>query len=291
MSERGDQTLRSVAPALFVLLWSTGFIGAKLGLPYAEPLGFLLLRFAIVIGLLLSAALLLRRRWPSGTVQILHLAAAGVMLHGGYLGGVFSAIHRGMSAGLVALIVGMQPLLTAVLGRAFLGERVSRVQWAGLVAGLAGVWMVISEKLSVAGLSATGIGLSLLALCSITAGTLYQKRFCGGMDLWTGSVVQFAAAALVMLPIATSIETLSIQWSPRFMVALAWLVLVLSLGAISLLHILIRQGAATRVAALFYLTPPATAVMSYAIFDERLGAVAVAGMAVTALGVWLVVRR
>ncbi|TRZ69315.1 MAG: DMT family transporter [Rhodocyclaceae bacterium] len=291
MAELGGNTFQRLAPGVFVLLWSTGFIGAKLGLPDAEPLTFLLLRFAIVCFLLLMLAIGLRRPWPSGSAQIGHIAVAGVLLHGGYLGGVFGAIHRGMPAGLVALIVGMQPLLTALLGGKLLGERVGSMQWTGLLLGFAGVTLVLAGDLATTGLSAWGLLLALLALLSITGGTLYQKRHCGQMDLWTGSFVQFAASGLVFLPLALTFETLHIHWSGSFIFALGWLVLVLSLGAISLLHQLIRHGAATRVSALFYLTPPTTAILAWAMFGEQLDAPAIVGMAVAAFGVALALRK
>lgn len=282
--------LQRVSPGLFVLLWSTGFIGAKLGLPYAEPLTFLTLRFLLVICLLAAIALALGRRWPR-RAQWGHLAVVGVLLHGGYLSGVFNAIHHGLSAGVAALIVGMQPLLTAVLGGFFLGERVTRTQTVGLLLGFAGVALVVSDRVSGAGIGVAGLAFSVLALVSITVGTLYQKRFCGQMDLWTGSVVQFAAAAAVLGPFALAAETLTIRWTGEFAFALAWLTLVLSVGAISLLHLLIKHGAATRVAALFYLTPPTTAVMAFLIFGERLAGTALAGLALAVFAVWLVVRR
>jgi len=291
MSEAGERIFRNAAPGVFVLLWSTGFIGAKLGLPDAEPLTFLLLRFAIVCCLLLALALGLRRPWPSGRLHIFHIAVAGVLLHGGYLGGVFSSIQRGMPAGLVALIVGMQPLLTALLGGRLLGEHVGAKQWTGLLLGFAGVALVLSGKLALAGLSTGGLLLALLALLSITAGTVYQKRYCGQMDLWTGSLVQFAASGLVFLPLALTSESMHINWSGSFLFALGWLVLVLSLGAISLLHQLIRRGAATRVSALFYLTPPTTALLAWGMFGEQLDLPAMAGMALAAFGVALALRR
>lgn len=291
MSEQAERIFRSVAPGLFVLLWSTGFIGAKLGLPDAEPLTFLLLRFAIVCFLLLLLAIGLRRPWPTGRRRILHIGVAGLLLHGGYLGGVFGAIHRGMPAGLVALIVGMQPLLTALLGARVLDERVGARQWLGLLLGFGGVTLVLSGKLALTGLSAGGMLLALLALVSITAGTLYQKRFCGHMDLWTGSLVQFAASGVLLLPLALTFETMQIRWSGSFLFALGWLVLVLSLGAISLLHQLIRRGAATRVSALFYLTPPTTAVLAWAIFGEQLDAKAIVGLTLAAIGVALAVKK
>lgn len=278
------------APLLFVLLWSTGFIGAKLGLPFAEPLTFLVVRFGFVIAILLALITALRRPWPASPRQYLTVAVAGILIHAGYLSGVFGAIHRGMSAGVVALIVGVQPLLTALLSRALMQERVSAQQWLGLLLGLLGVWLVVSSKFALVGVTWTGLLLAVMALLSITCGTLYQKRYCAHMDLWTGSVVQFTAAAAALLPVALLTESMRIDWSGRFVFALGWLVLVLSVGAISLLHILIRRGAATRVSALFYLTPPTTAVLAFLVFGERLMPSAVLGMAVAALGVWLVVR-
>ena len=282
--------LLALAPGLFVLLWSTGFIGAKLGLPYAEPLSFLLIRFACVIGLLGLLALVLRRPWPHRPTQWLHIAVAGALLHGGYLSGVFLAIHTGMAAGVVALIVGIQPLLTAFLSASMVGERVSGRQWMGLVLGFGGVTLVVWDKLGFGGLSGAGFAFSTLALVSITLGTLYQKRYCADLDLWSGSVIQFVAAALVLLPFALAFETMRVAWSGQFVFALGWLIFVLSLGAISLLHLLIRRGAATRVSALFYLVPPTTALLAFLIFGEKLGLAAVAGMAIAAAGVAIALR-
>ena len=283
--------LLALAPGLFVLLWSTGFIGAKLGLPYAEPLSFLLIRFACVIGLLGLLALVLRRPWPHRPTQWLHIAVAGALLHGGYLSGVFLAIHTGMAAGVVALVVGIQPLLTAFLSASMVGERVGGRQWMGLVLGFGGVTLVVWDKLGFGGLSGAGFAFSTLALVSITLGTLYQKRYCAELDLWSGSVIQFIAAALVLLPFALAFETMRIAWSGQFVFALGWLIFVLSLGAISLLHLLIRRGAATRVSALFYLVPPTTALLAFLIFGEKLGLAAVAGMAIAAAGVAIAVRK
>ena len=191
----------------------------------------------------------------------------------------------------MALIVGMQPLLTAVIGRIVLGERLSRLQLWGLWVGFLGVWMVLWDRIQLASISAVGLALAILALTSITFGTVYQKRFCTGMDLWTGSVVQFASTASVLLPFALATESMRISWSAEFVFALGWLVLVLSIGAISLLHLLIKRGAATRVAALFYLTPATTALFAFLAFEEQLTTLAVAGMAFAAFGVWLTVRR
>ena len=274
-------------PFLFVLLWSTGFIGARFGLPYAEPLTFLSTRYVLVLLLLTGTALLIRAPWPKDGRQWLHLGVSGLLLHALYLGGVFMAIHRGLPAGITALVVGMQPLLTAVGAGALLGETVSRRQWLGLVLGLIGVSLVVSSKLG-AGLP---LGHALLpalaALCGITAGTLYQKRFCPHFDLRTGAIAQFLPTLLVSGLLAWQTETLVIQWTGEFVFALLWLVLVLSLGAISLLNFLIRSGSAVNVASLFYLTPPTTAVMAWLLFGETLSLPALLGMALAVGGVYL----
>lgn len=275
-------------PVLFVLLWSTGFIGAKFGLPYAPPLKFLLWRFAVVIVLMTGIALAMRATWPRG-VQVLHVAVAGILLQAGYLGGVFAAIGIGMTAGLSALIVSLQPILTAFAGP-LVGERVRGRQWLGFVLGLGGVLMVVWNKLALGVITPGSLALTVLALLSITAGTLYQKRFCGAQDLRTQSVVQFVAAGLVLLPLSLMFESRPVVWSGEFIFALGWLVVVLSLGAISLLLLLIRRGAATSVSSLMYLVPAVTAVMAWLMFGETLTLLAVAGMAAAVLGVALVVR-
>lgn len=291
MAERGAWWFQRLLPGLFVLLWSTGFIGTKLGLEDAEPLTFLLLRFSCTCFLLLAIVLLLRRPWPADARQAAHIMIAGLMLQGGYLGGVFGAIHLGLPAGLTALIVGMQPLLTGLLSARLLGERVGMRQWAGLLLGFGGVALVLSGNVTLTGFSGVGLSLAVLALASITGGTLYQKRFCGHMDLWSGSLLQFAASGIAILPLALTFETMRIHWSSGFLFALGWLVLVLSVGAVSLLHLLIRRGAATRVATLFYLTPPTTALMAWVVFGERLAMSAMAGMALAVVGVALALKR
>lgn len=278
----------AVVPVLFVLLWSTGFIGAKLGLPYAEPFTFLGIRMAIATLLLLLFAWLTRAPWPGHWREAVHIAVAGLLVHAVYLGGVFSAIHSGLSAGIAALIVGTQPLLTAALTGWLVGETVTGRQWLGLVLGLTGIILVVSGKLTTGSISILGMGSVLLALLGITLGTLYQKRFCASMDLRSGGVIQYAATGMVLLILAFAFETRQVIWSGEFVFALTWLVLVLSVGAVGLLYTLIRYGAVARVASLFYLTPPLTAVLAYWLFGETLGVVALIGMAVTVMGVALV---
>ncbi|HWR87325.1 MAG TPA: DMT family transporter [Acidiferrobacterales bacterium] len=281
----------AIMPAIFVVLWSTGFVGAKYGLPYAEPFTFLLWRFMIVALLLLLAAFALRAPWPATRAEFGHIAVAGVLVHASYLGGVFSAIHHGVSAGEVALIAGLQPVLTAAVAGPVLGERVSARQWAGFVLGFVGVVLVVSNRLDPGGAGMVGYLAAFLALAGITAGTLYQKRFCSHMDLRSGAVIQFSASAALMAVLALLTESMVVNWSGEFIFSLAWLVLVLSLGAISLLYLLIRHGEAARVTSMFYLVPPVTALMAYALFGERLGVVALVGMGLVVIGVALVVVR
>lgn len=277
-------------PGLFVLLWSTGFIGAKVGLPYAEPATFLLTRFAIVVAILLPVCWIARAPWPRAPRDAVHMGVAGVLLQAGYLGGVFASIHQGMPAGVSALIVGLQPVLTAFLSARMLGERTSARQWAGLALGMAGVALVVREKLVFEGVGAIAVALSVLALASITVGTVYQKRYCTGLDLRTGAAIQFIAASAALAPFAWFFETREVRWTGEFVFALAWLVLVLSLGAIFLLFYLIRHGAATRVASLMYLVPPSTALIAWPLFGETYTLDSAAGMGIAVLAVWLVTK-
>ncbi len=283
--------LTRLTPLLFVLLWSTGFIGAKFGLPYAEPLTFLSSRYVLVIALMSLLALAMRAPWPASPREALHIGVTGVLVQALYLGGVFMSIHRGLPAGISALVVGMQPLLTAALAGALLGERVSARQWAGLALGFGGVALVVGSKANVDGVDGGALihmlVPALAALLGITAGTLYQKRFCPRFDLRTGSVMQFLPSLAITALIASQTETMQIEWTGDFVFALGWLVLVLSIGAISLLNLLIRSGSAVNVASLFYLTPPTTALIAWAMFDEKLSALAIAGMAIAVSGVWL----
>lgn len=280
--------LVAAAPALFVLLWSTGFIGAKLGLPYAEPFTFLALRYALVVAALLIAAAVSRAAWPRSAADVMHTVVVGLLLHGVYLGGVFASMHAGVEAGVSALIVGLQPLLTAAVARPLLGEQVTRVQVAGLVLGLAGVTIVVFQKLGHGTGTPGGIGLSILALAGITVATVYQKKFCGDINLVTGNLLQFVAAGAGMTILALMFESGNVHWTPRFLFALGWLTVVLSLGAITLLYFLIRKGAAARVASLFYLVPPCTALIAWWLFDERFGWTGLTGMVIAVSGVALV---
>lgn len=282
------------APVFFVFLWSTGFIGSRMGAPYAEPFTFLMWRFVIATLLLAAVCVLWRTRRPSSLRLVLHSAVAGLMVHGMYLGGVFYAIRHQLPVGLAALIVGMQPLITAALAGPLLGERVSVRQWLGFALGFAGVVVFVAARYGLGfeiGAQAAGIFSCTVALFGITAGTLYQKRFCTDMPLAAGGVVQYAACGLVYFPIAALTETMQVEWTGEFVFALAWLVVVLSAAAIGLLYTMIRHGESARVASFFFLTPPVTAVMAWLLFGEAVTPVAWVGLALTAIGVALVTRR
>ena len=278
--------LTRFAPLLFVLLWATGFIGAKLGLPHAEPLSFLLIRYLLVLGLMTVVALATRAAWPRDARQWFHIGVSGMLVHGIYLGGVYVAIARGLPAGVTSLVVGIQPLLTAVGAGWLLREAVLARQWVGLVLGFVGVAMVVSGKVG-SGFGLDALWPALAALAGITAGTLYQKRFCASFDWRTGSIAQFLPT-MVLTAIAVALtEDFRVSWTGEFIFAMAWLVLVLSVGAISLLNWLIRHGSAVNIASLFYLVPPTTALMAWALFDERLAGMALVGMALAVWGVYL----
>ncbi len=275
-------------PAVFVVIWSSGFVVARLGMPHAPPLTFLCWRYAFSIVAMGGWALLARAAWPRDAGQWGHLALSGVMMHGGYLGGVWAAIKAGAPAGTAALIVGLQPLLTAIWVSARGHHRVALAQWLGLLLGLAGLALVVWHKMG-GELTPTNLALTLLALASITVGTLYQKAWVRPMDVRAGNCVQLIAALLVSLPLA-ALETGTLDPQPGLIVAMAWSVLGLTLGGSSLLMLLIQRGAATRVTSLMYLVPPCTAAMAWAMFGEPLGAVTLAGMALCALGVAIVLR-
>jgi len=278
------------APALFVFLWSTGFIGARYGLPHAEPNTFLAIRFVIVIAMLAVVARWRGASWPREPRIFMHLAVSGVLMHSTYLGGVFAAIHGGLNAGLAALIVGTQPLITAAVVGPLFGERLNARQWAGFVLGFAGLTLVLSKSFARGELPPVAVACAVLGLAGITIGTLYQKRYVVNVDLWSGSLLQFCAALVPTGVLALCFEHRDVAWTPSFVFALGWLCIVLSLGAIGVLWTLIQRGAAARVASLFYLVPPATAFEAWLLFDETLLAIQIAGIALTAVGVALINR-
>jgi drug/metabolite transporter (DMT)-like permease len=283
----------AAAPLLFVLLWSTGFIGAKFGMPYIEPLTFLGVRMILIVLLLGAIALIAGARWPDAH-EIGHSMVVGSLVHGLYLGGVFVAISQGVPAGISALIPGLQPILTSTIANRFMGERVTPRQWAGLVLGLIGVALVLHDR-DVMGFGSwfgswLGWTGSLVSLVGITLGTLYQKRHGGAIDWRTGNFVQYVTACALFWLGAFAVETRIIHWSGELIFALAWMVLVMSLGAVGLMYWLIRRTAATGFASLFYLVPAVTALMAYALFGEKLDALSLAGMGVCAAGVVMASR-
>ncbi|HUL10523.1 MAG TPA: DMT family transporter [Candidatus Acidoferrum sp.] len=279
-------------PPLFVLLWASGFVVTKLGIAFAEPFTFLLYRFVIVTVLLAAIALATRAPWPRSWRLAGHIAVVGLLLQAMYLGGVYTAIARGIPAGISALIVGVQPIIIAAAVGPLLGERVRARQWLGLLLGFLGIGMVLWNKLSLDIGQLEGVAWNVVGLIGITAATLYQKRYCAGMDWRSGGVIQYAAAAVATYAMTLIMgESGAIVWSRDIVIAYLWLILVLSIGAVSLLGWLIRRGEASRVASMFYLVPPTAALGSWLLFGETLGALALLGMAVTVLGVALVARR
>ena len=286
MTDAAHARRRLAFPVLFVLLWSTGFIAAKYGLPYAPPFTFLLYRFVLVAALMAIAALATRAPWPGTPMAVLHVAISAWLVHGIYLGGVFIALKGGMPAGTSAMLVGLQPILTVLLARAWLREQVVPRQWIGLALGAAGVWFVVRHRLGF-GDGMQGLLPSALALVGISVGTLWQKRFCARVDLRSGAVIQFAACAIVYMPLVGLFEGGPVRWTPEFVFALGWSVVVLSVGAISLLYWMLRHGAAADVARLFFLVPAVTAIMAFVVFGETLDALAIAGMVSIAIGVAL----
>jgi drug/metabolite transporter (DMT)-like permease len=292
-SDRRDQLVRAM-PVVFVLIWSTGFIVARYGMPHAPPLKFLAVRYALSVACFAIWALAARAAFPREGRQLAHLSVTGIMMHAGYLGGVWAAVKSGMGAGLAALLVGLQPVLTAVWVSARGGEVRSR-QWAGLGLGLAGLVLVVWQKLGLGEVHPLNLLFASGALLSITAGTLYQKRFVAPCDVRTANLVQLAAAFAVTAPLAL-LEGEGMRWAgaagPNWELvgAMGWSVLALTLGGSSLLYLLIQRGAATAVTSLLYLVPPTTALMAWVLFAEPITVLTIAGMALTAIGVSLVVR-
>jgi drug/metabolite transporter (DMT)-like permease len=286
-SENSSVWLRAM-PAIFVLIWSTGFIVARYGMPYAPPMTFLAVRYALSIGCFVFWVLWAKVAWPSTRMQWLHLAVTGSLVHALYLGGVWSAVKLGMGSGLSSLIVGLQPVLTAVW-LSSTGGRVTARQWTGLALGFAGLMLVVSAKLGQGEATVLNLCIAVLALLGITIGTLYQKRFVAPCDVRTANAVQLGAALLVTLPLAL-LESETMRWNAQLGWSMAWSVLGLTLGGSSLLYLLIQRGAATSVTSLLYLVPPTTAMMAWVLFHEAITASTLVGTGLTALGVWLVIR-
>jgi drug/metabolite transporter (DMT)-like permease len=277
------------APAIFVVLWSTGFVATSYVVHKADPLTYLAIRMALVVVLMAAIVVVARPKWPD-RIGIAHSAVAGILVHGFYLGGTAIAIAHSIPAGLSALIPGLQPILTSTIANRWLGERVTPMQWAGLLLGLAGVVLILHDR-PVSGEAGWGWLASGVSLVSITLGTLYQRRYCNAIDWRAGNLVQYIAVTIFFAIGAWLFENNMVHWTAEFVLALSWLVVVLSIGSIGLLYWLIRRSAATSVASLFYLVPAVTALMAYVLFDERLDAIAMVGMTACAAAVFLVNRR
>lgn len=285
-------SLKRFIPATFVVLWATGFIGARYAMPWAEPFTFLAARF-VLAAILLAVLMIVLGSTRATRAEALHAAGAGVLMHGVYLGGVFWAIHRGMPAGLSALIVGLQPLITAVLAGRFLGEAILPRHWTGLGIGLVGVIIVLWPKLGAigGGVTVETLAASLVSVLGMSAGTIWQKRFASGGDLVAATMWQYVGGASLMALASLAFETRTVTVNGEMIFAMAWLVLVLSIGAIFLLMMMIRDGEMSKVASLFYLVPAVTALMAWALFGEHLNLVQIVGMAITTFGVGLATAR
>ena len=281
-------TSARLVPPLFVVLWATGFIGARYAMPWAEPFTFLAARFGLAF-VLLAILLVVWRSRAASPADAMHAAIAGALMHGIYLGGVFWAIHRGMPAGISALIVGLQPLITAVLAGRLLGERILPRHWLGLALGFVGVVVVLSPKFGAigGGVTIATLAAAVTAVAGMSLGTIWQKRFGGGTDPLTSALYQYLGAAVLMAAASLALESRTVTINGELIFAMAWLVLVLSLGAILLLMHMIRQGEMSKVASLFYLVPAVTAVIAWVLFGEQLTLVQLAGMALTTFGVGL----
>jgi drug/metabolite transporter (DMT)-like permease len=278
------------AAALFIFFWASGFVAAKYGFPYAEPFTFLAIRFVIGSAALLVICLVWKAEWPHNPRDFGHVVAAGLMVQSFYLVGDYYGIYLGVSTGIMALVVGLQPLLTGALAGSFLRERVSRRQWLGLGLGFIGLGMVVAERVTLAGAPLAGFGIAAFGLVSITLGTLYQKRYCAEFDIRSTVAIQNLASCAVMFALAASFETMEVQWTGEFLFALLWSAFGLSVIAIALYYWLVRRGAAAKVTSLIYLSPPTTAVMGWLAFNETLAPVAIAGMAIAIGGVALATR-
>jgi drug/metabolite transporter (DMT)-like permease len=289
MNQEFEEFAARTAPAIFVVLWSTGFVATKYVLNSAEPLTYLSIRMACVVGLMAIIAAVARPKWPD-RAGIGHSIVAGLLVHGFYLGGTAVAISHSIPAGLSALIPGLQPILTSTLANRWLGERVTPLQWTGLLLGLAGVVLILHNR-PMSGEAGWGWLASGVSLVSITLGTLYQRRFCNAIDWRAGNLVQYIAVTIFFGLGAWLFENNEVHWTAEFILALSWLAVVLSIGSIGLLYWLIRRSAATSVASLFYLVPAVTSLMAYVLFGEKLDAVAITGMTACAAAVFLVNRR
>lgn len=277
-----------ILPLMFVMLYGSGFVGAKYGLPYSPPLTFLVLRFGLAAALISLLAIILRARWPGSLLEMLHIATAGALTVGMFSAGVFVSISVGLSPAISALIIALQPILVAVFASCLLGEKLTRRQWIGLAMGLLGVTFVVWHKIDPSTLQFFGVGMSVIGLLGVTFGNIYQKRFCANMSLFPGGAIQSITSALILLPLAMAFESMEVIWDVQFVIALGYMAVGVSIGALSLLYIMIRRGDVSRVASVFYLVPVSAAITSYLLYGETFDAPVIAGVLVVAVGVYLV---
>jgi drug/metabolite transporter (DMT)-like permease len=285
------QLLARLAPPLFVVIWATGFIVARIVAPYAEPLTFLLVRYGLAAAVLAGIVLVARAPWPRTGREWGNALVAGILLHGCYLGAVFWAVKHGLPAGISALVAGLQPLVTGALAGPLLKEKVSPRRWGGIVIGFVGACLVVAPKLNDGGVPPLALGICILGMLSITLGTIWQKRTGSSLDLRVNATIQYIGAAAVTLPMVLLTEQGRIDFTLPLLGALAWAVFGLSIGAIGLLLYLIRQGAVVGVATLLYLVPPVAALMAFVLFGESLNPIQMVGMALAALGVAVASRN
>jgi len=281
----------SLLPFLFIVTWSSGYVVGKLGLPYAGPFTLLFMRFGVAAVILLAVALVTKAPWPTSPKQYLHLIVVGVLIQALQFSGLYTGLSLGVTAGVSALIVGTMPIFTALGASVFLKEKVSTKQWTGLIVGLFGVALVVGNKVGIGTAGFEGYLAVAVALLGITLGTLYQKKYCVGMDLRTGGFIQLSIASLIVLIAAVHYEDLAVAWTPQLVFASAWLSIVNSIGAISLLFVMMRKGEASKVASLFYMIPTVTAIMGFAVLRESLNPMSIAGFLVTAGAVYICTRN
>lgn len=285
---RTARVMRFGLPTVFVLLYGSGFVGAKYALPYCPPFTFLALRFAVAAILITMIAWILRAPWPSTAREVAHIAVAGLLTVAMFSAGVFESINLGISPALSALVIALQPILIAMLARRVLKDKISTSQWCGLALGFVGVAFVVGQKISFKGALAVGVFMSVVGLIGVTAGNLYQKSFCAQMNVVTGGAIQSGVSALAMVVLALVFESPKIRWTPPFLAALVYMSVGVSIGALTLLYTMIRRGEISRVASIFYAVPVSAAVSSFFIFGERTDAKVVMGACTVAFGVWLV---
>ena len=287
--------LERYAPALFVFLWSTGFIGAKYIVPYAEPFTFLMIRYFLAALILFAIAYAFKQPLKLNREQFKASFAVGMLLHVIYIGGVFYAVSLGVSAGISAVIVSIQPVLVSLLAVPLLGERLRWVQVVGLILGVAGIALLLLPKVFegnyTATVSTTGIIICVIALLGTSAGYLVQKKMGGEIPFLSGTGAQYAISAIAFAILSFTTEDQIIQWVPEFFFGLAWIVFMLSIASIVLLYGMLRTGSASKVSSLYYLVPPVAAIQAYFLFDEVIGLVGLIGMAFAGLGVVLVMRQ